>query len=84
MIQLRPQVSPKWYQFGEAARIEKEVLDNYARNCAPEDCIIEVLDYWLRNHTEAPTWREVAEILKRINLHQLAFDIEKVYTTGNT
>ena len=84
LIQLKPQVSPKWYQFGEAARIEKEVLDNYARNCAADDCIIEVLDYWLRNHTdsEAPTWREVAKILKRIDLHQLAHDIEQVYTTG--
>ena len=84
LIQLRLQVSPKWYQFGEAAGIEKEVLDNYARNCSPKDCIIEVFDYWLRNHNEVPTWREVAEILKMINLHQLAFDIEQVYTTGNT
>ena len=84
LIQLRPQVSPKWYQFGEVAGMDKEVLDNYAQNCAPDDCIIEVLDYWLRNYTdsEAPTWREVAEILKKINLHQLAYDIEQVYTTG--
>ena len=84
LIQLRPQVGPKWYQFGEAAGIEKEVLDKYASNCAPEECIVEVLDYWLRNCTTRPTWKGIARILKAINLQKLAFDIERVYSTGIT
>ena len=48
----------------------------------PEESIIEVLDNWLRNHAGQPTWREVAEALREIGLHQLAFNIEKVYDTG--
>ena len=83
LIQLRPQVGSKWYQFGEAAGIEKEVLDNYAKSCPPEDCIIEILDYWLRNHQAGQlTWRDVARVLRAIGLRQLAGDIESVYSTG--
>ena len=83
LIQLRRQVGSKWYQFGEAAGIEKEVLDNYAKNCTPEDCIMEMLDYWLRNHDAGKlTWRDVARVLRAIGLGQLAGDIESVYSTG--
>ena len=82
LIQLRPQVASRWYQFGEAAGIQKEVLDNFASNCTPEDCIVEMLDYWLRNHVGKATWNEVAEHLKAIGLKKLAFDIERVYSIG--
>ena len=82
LIQLRKQVTPKWYQFGETAGIDNEVLDNFAGNCSPDDCIVEMLDYWLLNYKGKPTWRDVAVILKAINLQQLAFDIEQIYITG--
>ena len=82
LIQLRPQVGHKWYQFGEAAGIEREVLDNYAHQCNPEDCIVEMLDYWLRNHVGRPTWKEVAQLLKAIGLRELATNIDKVHSTG--
>ena len=69
LIQLCPQVGSKWYQFGEAAEIEKEVLDSYAKSCPPEDCIIEMFDYWLRNHDAGQlTWRDVAQVLRAIGL----------------
>ena len=82
LIQLQSQLMPKWYEFGMAAGIEKEVLDKFAKQCSPEDCIVEMLDYWLRGD-EKPTWREVAKILRSIHLPKLAQDIEGVYTTGN-
>ena len=82
LIQLRSQITPKWYQFGEAVGIEKEVLDNYAKQCFPEDCIVEMLDYWLRHCKERPTWKDVAKVLKEVNLQKLALDIENIYTTG--
>ena len=82
LIQLQSHVTPKWYEFGIAAGIEREVLDKFAKQCSPEDCIIEMLDYWLRGGKK-PTWREVAKILRSIHLPQLAQDIEGVYTTGN-
>jgi hypothetical protein len=82
LIQLRPQISAKWYQFGVVAGIEKVVLDSFSRNCSPNDCIIELLDYWLRNSTKQPMWSDVAGILKLMNHSQLASAIESVYATG--
>ena len=83
LFQLRPQVTSQWYQFGLAVGIENETLGRFAEQCAqPEDCIVEMLDHWLRNTTEKLTWWDVAKALKVINLPQLAFDIESVYTTG--
>ena len=76
LLQLRQQVTPKWFQFGEAVGIEKEVLDYFASKCSPEECIVEMLDFWLRNSKEQVTWKEVARVLKKINLQQLALDIE--------
>jgi hypothetical protein len=82
LIQLRPQISAKWYQFGEAAGIEKAVLDSFVKSCSPDDCIVEMLDYWLRKTPKKLTWRDVAGVLKLINHSQLASAIESVYATG--
>ena len=84
LIQLRAQVSPLWYQFGEAAGVETEMLEKLANDCSPQDCIVEMFDCWLRKQKEPPTWRDVAKILKVIKLEQIAAKIEEVYTTGNT
>ena len=82
LVQLRPQVGPKWYQFGEAAGIENNILDKFAAQCLPEDCIVELFDYWLRNSAEKPTWGDIARILKTIGLTELGLNIESVYKTG--
>lgn len=79
---MRPQVSCKWYQFGEAAGIEKEALDKIVEQCHPDQCIVELFDYWLRNSAEPPKWKTVADVLKAVNLIELGHDIERVYTTG--
>jgi hypothetical protein len=81
LIQLQPEVNEKWYQFGEAMGIEKSVLDKYV-SYPPNQNIIEVCDYWLRNHTGQPSWNEVAAALKEIGFQQLGYDIERVYETG--
>ena len=81
LIQLQAEVTPKWYQFGEIVGIEKKVLDK-CKQYSPEQSIIEILDNWLRNHAGQPTWREVAEALRKIGLQKLAFNIERVYDTG--
>ena len=83
LIQLRPQVGPKWYQFGEAAGIFKDALDKIAEQCPlPDQCIVELFDYWLRNSAEPPTWKTVADVLKAMNLKELGLDIENVYITS--
>ena len=82
LIQLKPQVTPKWYQFGLAVGIAKEVMDKYS-DYPDEECLVEVLDHWLRNHeSNKLTWKEVAEVLREIDLHQLADDLTKSYDTG--
>ena len=43
---------------------------------------MEILDQWLRNFSGHPTWRDVANALRKINLQQLANNIEMVYETG--
>ena len=76
-------MTPKWCHFGEVLGVEKKLLDKFdVEKYPPEQCIIEVIDNWLRNHAGQPTWREVAEALKYIGLPALASDIEGVYITG--
>ena len=83
LIQIQVDVTSRWYQLGEALGIDKEVLDRYSRR-PPEESIVEMLDQWLRSSPpEKPTWKDVANALKKISLPQLALDIEKVYETGS-
>lgn len=83
LIQVKAEVTPQWYQLGEALGIEKNKLEKCTQY-PPEESIVEVLDSWLRNHPGQPTWREFAETLKMIGLLQLGCDIEKVYETGRS
>ena len=86
LIQLRSHVTPMWKELGLVIGIVEEVLDRYS-SYPPEECLVEVLDYWLRKyHTTKNklTWRDVAEAVKEIGLHQLAENILNVYQTGNT
>ena len=64
-------MTPKWYQFGQVLGIDNEVLDSYT-GYSPEVCIIEVLDHWLRNHHTKPTWSDVAQALKEVELNEMA------------
>ena len=77
LIQVRGAVTPHWYQLiGETLKVGKNVL-NKCSNYPPEESIVEVLDQWLRNFPGRPTWRDVANALRKISLQQLANDIEK-------
>ena len=81
LIQIRHEVTPKWYQFGLAVGISKETLDEFS-NFTPEECIVEVADLWLRTSVTTLTWRDVADALKGCGYHKLAEKILKVYKTG--
>ena len=83
LMQIRDQVTPQWYQFGLAVGINKDTLDEFS-NFTPKECIIEMLDLWLRTNETAITWRDVADALKEIGCHRLADRILKVYKTGET
>ena len=83
LIQIRHEITPKWYQFGLAVGINKETLDELFSNSPPEECIVEVLDLWLKSSKSAVTWKDVANALKKCGYHQLAEKILKVYKTGD-
>ena len=83
LIQIRHEVTPKWYQFGLAIGINKETLDEFS-NFPPEECIVEISDIWLRTSATAITWRDVGDTLKEAGCHQLAEKILKVYNTGES
>ena len=80
-MQIKSEVTPKWRPFGEAIGVGKSVLDKCS-NYPDEQSIIEILDNWLRDHSGQPTWHEVAEALKVIDLPTLALEIENIYETG--
>ena len=77
LIHIKRDATQVWYQLGEALGIKKAILDKFT-TCSPEESIIEMLDYWLRNHTGKPTWKEVADALRKINLHKLASGLKAV------
>ena len=81
LIQLRD-VSQEWYKFGFNLGVPKEVMDKYS-DYPVDQCMIEMVDYWLRHHEGRPTWREVAKALEAIEFHQLSAKILEVYLTGN-
>ena len=79
LIQIRTQVTPVWYKFGQAVGVPREIL-NKCLGFPSEECVVEVLDYWLRNNN--PTWKDVADGLRETGLQCLANGILNVYKTG--
>ena len=71
LIQVQDDVTPHWYEFGVVVGVPKEILDK-CKDYPPDQCTVEILDYWLMNHRSQLTWRDVAHALKEINLHHLA------------
>lgn len=63
-------MSTQWYQFGLAIGVPGEYLETL-NGCPDEECLVELLDYWLRHHPDQPTWKEVADAVKDIGDHQL-------------
>ena len=80
LIQLQDKVTQKWYQFGIALGIEKDILDR-CLNYPPEQSIVEILDRWLRRDAEQ-SWGEIAKALRLISYHKLAEEIESIDETG--
>ena len=78
--QIGTEVASKWYQLGIAVGISEEMLDE-SSNRSPEEAIIEVLDYWIRNHK--PSWEDVAEALSEVGLHELANSLHQGEKTKN-
>ena len=54
-----------WYQFGLELGVPADFLEGL-RGYPYRECMIEVADYWLRNHPDKPTWNKVEKSLRKI------------------
>ena len=52
------------------------MLDSIAKTTFAHNCIVEVLDYWMKYSNEKLTWNDVANALREIGLHELALELE--------
>lgn len=86
LVQLQNVPSSKWYPLGEALGVSAESLNQITASfpLAPDQCKMEMLDFWLRNRSSGgqATWREVAQALIRLNEDKLGNALMRVYTTG--
>ena len=81
LLLLKEELTPRWYEFGSVVGVPKDILDGYL-GYPSDQCLIELLDYWLRHHPGQLTWREVAQALREIKLYQLAEKALQISKTG--
>lgn len=62
---LQGQVSKQWYQLGLALGLPMDVLEGF-NLYSEDDCLTEVLDYWLKHHKGKPTWQEITDAQKKV------------------
>ena len=78
LVKLRGKIKGHWYQFGLTIGVPKEALSQLV-GYDEEDCLVEILDYWLKNHPDQPTWKELADAMEDLRDYELATSILKVY-----
>ena len=66
LIKIGNQVKSEWYKFGLAIGITRDFLDQLSGE--DKQCLIQVLEYWLKNHQGKPTWEEVTKAKQKIKL----------------
>ena len=70
LTRLNGQVKAEWYQFGVAIGLPIEFLESL-KSYHHVECMVELVDYWLNNHPDQPTWKEIADALEEIQEHGL-------------
>ena len=83
LIQLRP-VHIKWKEIAQALRVPVTFIEQLedATSLDETSKMTEIPDYWKRECSGKPTWRELAEALKTIREVQLAQQLMQIYETG--
>ena len=80
---LKDDLAPKWYDFGLVVGVPKELTDSYS-GYPPDQCLTEILDYWLRHHESQVMWTEVAHALKAVELNDLAGKVLQLSSVSST
>ena len=65
LVKLHGRASSHWYQLGLALGVPKSILEEL-RDYSDKDALVEILDYWLKDHSSCPhTWEDVGIALKK-------------------
>ena len=64
---LQGQISKQWYQLGLSLGLPMDVLEGF-NLYSEDDCLVEVLDYWLKHHPSKPTWQEITDAQKKVEI----------------
>ena len=62
-------VTNQWYLFGLAIGVPRDIMDEL-KSYPREQCLVEVLDYWLRHHPSQPTWQQVVTAQEKVKFYQ--------------
>lgn len=79
LTKLRGRIKCQWYHFGLTIGVPDNILDQL-RDYSEDDCLVEVLDYWLKNHPDQPTWKELADAVADLQDYELANSLLKIYS----
>ena len=77
-MKLNGRVNTEWYEFGMALGISTEFLGTLI-SYPDMECMVELVDYWLRNHPDRPTWKEIVDALEEIHYYDVASSIKGIY-----
>ena len=83
LVQLRP-VQSRWKELADALRVPETYIQQVDDMCGKDHAssMTEIIDYWMRSCGGRPTWRELADALKRIKEDSLAQQLMSIYDTG--
>ena len=77
LLTLLHPIASKWQALGEALSLDEDRLDEiYTNNEREEDCLREMLKYYMMNSDFQHSWEEMATVLKRINEEIIAERIQ--------
>lgn len=68
LYRFQRQASVEWYPLGLAFGVPEDCLEEL-KQYTEEQCLIEVLKYWLRNHYGRPTWQEVEKVQEKVETY---------------
>ena len=77
-------VQSKWREFGEALFVPSTYIEQIEAHYTSDAAagLTEVIDYWIRNCSGQPTWRELANALRLVGESNLAKEFLEIYETG--
>ena len=78
LMKLNGRVNTEWYEFGVAIGLPTDFLDSL-KSYPRVERMVELVDYWLKNHPDQPTWKEIADALEEMRDYILADSIKGIY-----